>query len=107
MYPITNKTRSFHGSQFENGCQRLGNPESESKQHTTENKMESAMLVAFRPAAMKYMDGSPRYASNHDELVERRTNLPYICLPKSIHKRPIPLRHTTVETLIHTTVETV
>ena len=45
MYPITNKVRSFHGSQFENGCQRLGNPGSESKQHTTENKMESAMLV--------------------------------------------------------------
>ena len=52
MYPITNKVRSFHGSQFENGCQRLGNPGSESKQHTTENKMESAMLVAFRQTTM-------------------------------------------------------
>lgn len=79
MYPITNKTRSFHGSQFENGCQRLGNPESESKQHTTENKMESAMLVAFRPATMKNMDGSPRYASNHTmNSMSEENNLPYL-----------------------------
>ena len=65
MYPITNKVRSFHGSQFENGCQRLGNPGSESKQHTTENKMESAMLVAFRQTTMNIIP-SWRYAPNSD-----------------------------------------